>query len=138
MKNLCNGTQCWGFQFLLILDLWGVSFHAAVVLGLGKDFLFKSALGHCDYTTNFANLYLHLRVQISYYSKNVYQSIAKIEPQLLLIEDPIDFQNSYQYFNWNSGQKNRWFQLVCCIFSDADFSCQDFSDSLTLPQQMQC
>ena len=32
---------------MLILDLWGVSFHAVVVFGLGKDFLFKSALGHC-------------------------------------------------------------------------------------------
>ena len=47
LKNLCSGTQCGGFQFLLILDLWGVSFHAAVVFGLGKDFLFKSTLGHC-------------------------------------------------------------------------------------------
>ena len=32
---------------MLILDLWGVSFHAAVIFGLGKDFLFKSTLGHC-------------------------------------------------------------------------------------------
>jgi hypothetical protein len=32
---------------LLILDLWGISFHAAVVFGLGKDFLFRSAIGHC-------------------------------------------------------------------------------------------
>ena len=32
---------------MLILDLWGVSFHAVVVFGLGKDFLFKSTLGHC-------------------------------------------------------------------------------------------
>ena len=47
MKNLCSGSQCGGFQFLLILDLWGIYFHAAVVFGLGKDFLFKSALGHC-------------------------------------------------------------------------------------------
>ena len=39
--------QCWGFQFLLILDLCGVSFHAVVVFGLGKYFVFKSALGHC-------------------------------------------------------------------------------------------
>ena len=31
---------------MLILDLWGVSFYAAVVFGLGKDFLFKSTLGH--------------------------------------------------------------------------------------------
>ena len=26
----------------------GVIFHAAVVFGLGKEFLFKSTLGHCD------------------------------------------------------------------------------------------
>ena len=49
MKNLCSGTQCGGFQFLLILDLWGVSFQAAVVFGLGKDFLFKSTLEHCEW-----------------------------------------------------------------------------------------
>ena len=30
--------------------LWGISFDAAVVFGLGKDFLFKSALGHCAIT----------------------------------------------------------------------------------------
>ena len=56
MKNLCSGTQCGGFQFLLILDLWGISFHAAIVFGLGKNLLFKSVLGHCvliDY--NFSN-----------------------------------------------------------------------------------
>jgi hypothetical protein len=34
---------------LLILDLWGISFHAVVVFGLGKNLLFKSVLGHCDY-----------------------------------------------------------------------------------------
>ena len=47
MKNLCSGTQCEGFKFLLILDLWGISFHAVIVLGLGKDLLFKSVLGRC-------------------------------------------------------------------------------------------
>ena len=31
----------------MILDLWGISFHAVVVFGMGKNFLFKSALGHC-------------------------------------------------------------------------------------------
>ena len=45
-KSMC-GSQCGGFQFLLILDLWGISFHAVVVFGLGKIFLFKSTLGHC-------------------------------------------------------------------------------------------
>ena len=33
---------------MLISDLWGISFHAVVVFGLGKNFLFKSALEHCD------------------------------------------------------------------------------------------
>ena len=37
----------WGFQLLLILDPWGISFHAIVVFGLGKNLLFKSVLGHC-------------------------------------------------------------------------------------------
>ena len=32
----------WGSQFLVILDLWGISFHAMVVFGLGKDLLFKT------------------------------------------------------------------------------------------------
>ena len=33
---------------MLILDLWGISFHTVVVFGLGKNLLFKSVLGHCD------------------------------------------------------------------------------------------
>ena len=48
LKNLCSGTHRGGFQFLLILDLWGISFHAVVVFGLGKNLLFKSILGRCD------------------------------------------------------------------------------------------
>ena len=32
---------------MLILDLLGISFHAAVVFGLGKNLLFKSILGRC-------------------------------------------------------------------------------------------
>ena len=30
---------------MLIFDLWGISFHAVVVFGLGKNILFKSVLG---------------------------------------------------------------------------------------------
>ena len=44
---VCSGTQCGVFQFLLILDLWDISFHAVVVFGLGKNLLFKSVLGRC-------------------------------------------------------------------------------------------
>jgi hypothetical protein len=37
---------------LLILDLWGISFHAVVVFGLDKKLLFKSILGHCVLVNN--------------------------------------------------------------------------------------
>ena len=33
---------------MLILDLWGISFHAVGGFGLGKNLLFKSVLGRCD------------------------------------------------------------------------------------------
>ena len=39
--------HCGGFQFLLILDLRGISFHAVIVFGVDKNLLFKSVLGHC-------------------------------------------------------------------------------------------
>ena len=52
-EKLCSGTHHGGFQFLLILDLWGMSFHALVVFGSGKNLLFKSILAHCDTSINF-------------------------------------------------------------------------------------
>ena len=36
-------------DFLLILNLWDISFHAVVVFGLGKELLFKSVLGRCAF-----------------------------------------------------------------------------------------
>jgi hypothetical protein len=33
---------------MVILDLWGISFHPAIVVGLGNDLLFNSILAHCD------------------------------------------------------------------------------------------
>ena len=35
---------------MLILDLWGTSFHAVVIFVLGKNLLFKSILGRCGRT----------------------------------------------------------------------------------------
>ena len=37
----------WGISILADLDLRGIIFHAVVVIGLGKDLLFKIVLGHC-------------------------------------------------------------------------------------------
>ena len=67
MKNLCSGSQCGGFQFLLILDLWGISFHAVVVFGLGKNILFKSTLGHCAD--------LHKSDLFGFYSRQTFQNL---------------------------------------------------------------
>ena len=36
-----------GFWFMVILNLYGVPFHAVVVLGPEHDFLFKSTSTHC-------------------------------------------------------------------------------------------
>ena len=38
---------------MAILNLWGVPFHPVVVVDLGKNLLFKSVLGHCDYMAHF-------------------------------------------------------------------------------------
>ena len=55
-----------GFQFLLILDLCGMRFHAVVVFDLGKNLFFKSVLGHCDGDAQIRGLlYFH-------YSSNKY------------------------------------------------------------------
>ena len=37
----------WGISILAEFVLWGISFHAVAVFGLGKNLLFKSVLGHC-------------------------------------------------------------------------------------------
>ena len=37
----------WGISILADFRPMEVSFHAGVAFGLGKDFLFKSTLGHC-------------------------------------------------------------------------------------------
>ena len=49
---------------MLILDLWGISFHAVVVFGLGKNILFKSVLGRCDQE---GNLKVRLLIKTSNY-----------------------------------------------------------------------
>ena len=42
--TLLKSSQCGGFLILLIWNLLGIGFHAVVVFGLGKDFLFKSII----------------------------------------------------------------------------------------------
>ena len=51
-ENFVIGSQCGGFQFMLILDLWGISFYPAVVVGLGNDLLFNSYLGQVEGVKN--------------------------------------------------------------------------------------
>ena len=39
---------------MLILDLWGISFHPVVVVDLGNDLLFNFVVGHCVRAITFA------------------------------------------------------------------------------------
>ena len=51
-----SGTHRGGFQCIMILTLQGVTFHPVVVIGLGKNLLFKSVLAHCDIESLCRNL----------------------------------------------------------------------------------
>ena len=41
-----------GFETMLIIDPWGMAFHAVGVIGLTFDFLFKMVSSYCDFTMN--------------------------------------------------------------------------------------
>ena len=101
LKNLCSGTHRGGFQFLLILELWGIShlvqkcnmygkiqtpdnlvgfygnatknsFHVLVVFGLGKDLLFKYVCGHCARKIcNFLKSEIFSKLFLSHIGKNI-------------------------------------------------------------------
>jgi hypothetical protein len=45
---------------LLILDLWGISFHAIVVFDLSKDLLFKYIPEHCEIGEKHTQKFKHL------------------------------------------------------------------------------
>ena len=66
---------------MLILDLWGISFHAAVVFGLGKDFLFKSALRHCESLHDTKTVNYHYRPSFSDLTKDLINFLPHIQNQ---------------------------------------------------------
>ena len=49
---------------MLILDLWGISFHAVVLFGLGKNLLFKSILGRCGFLRDDMTRLLNLTLPV--------------------------------------------------------------------------
>ena len=53
----------------MILTPWGVTFHPVVVIGLGKNLLFKSVLAHCEKLFSY-KIGSHLFRRI--YVRNVY------------------------------------------------------------------
>ena len=58
----------------MILDLWGISFHAVVVFGLGKDLLFKSVLGHYDISNHKNVAFLFLSVETKWFPKSDFRA----------------------------------------------------------------
>ena len=73
---------------MLILDLLGIGFHAVVVFGLSKDFLFKSILGRCDIGCFFedgANLKIPSEIFPSLLRSGEGEESLRAVPTLLLI-----------------------------------------------------
>ena len=66
LKILCYGTYVVGFQTMVIMDLWGMAFHAMVVIGLIPALLFISTWACCDIPTNKHAINLFLK-QVSLY-----------------------------------------------------------------------
>ena len=60
---------------MLILDLWGISFHDVVVFGLGKNLLFKSILGRCVVVVLYGG-HAPLLLLLAPHSIGRYESIA--------------------------------------------------------------
>ena len=56
---------------MLILDLWGISFHPVVVVGLGNDLLFNFIVAHCGHFDGFLQFTLHIGAKtILYFMAN--------------------------------------------------------------------
>ena len=49
LKILCYGTYVVGFQTMVIMDLWGMAFHAVVVIALVLALLFISIWAYCAF-----------------------------------------------------------------------------------------
>ena len=71
---------------MLILDLWGISFHAVVVFGLGKNLLFNSILGLCDLLFCIQNEVVKLQEQ------KMILSLMCLDATLTAVDDNGDLQ----------------------------------------------
>ena len=66
LKILCYGTYVVGFQTMVIMDLWGMAFHAMVVIGLIPALLFISTWACCAEEIKFLQVsWLMLGIKIS-------------------------------------------------------------------------
>ena len=82
---------------MLILDLWGICFHAVIAFGLGKNLLFTFVLGHCE------RLNLTLGIVVTHGS----HGCLKVCCSLLL--DLVG-----QMMNFESVEP--WYELICRTF----------------------
>jgi hypothetical protein len=102
---------------MVILDLWGISFHPAVVVGLGNDLLFNSILAHCaNIPPGRSRLYL-----IWYNETRLKRSVNFKRNFLMSSNLPKEQRNFFKDFalacNKRSDQKNKgtptpWLMLL--------------------------
>ena len=72
LKILCYGTYVVGFQTMVIMDLWGMAFHAMVVIGLIPALLFISTWACCEMELLVRRLYKWWRSYYINYEFNVF------------------------------------------------------------------
>ena len=126
MKNLCSGTQCGGFQFFLILDLWGISFHAVVIFSLGKNLLFKSVVGHCVQILLFSMIFRQFSLATVYslqFISNKSASQKNFHTKSIIME--ICFASRIKKTNVVSWSIDPRFAIFCSFLKDK----QHFSKS---------
>ena len=58
LKILCYGTYVVGFETMVIMDLWGMTFDAVVVIALFLLLLLESISSYCAVILNLAHITL--------------------------------------------------------------------------------
>ena len=82
---------------MLILDLWGISFHPAVVVGLGYDLLFNFSVGHCGTSCIFFLVIALPKTWVSYQYQSYNQFLLvkreiNISRELFLFSSCLEFR----------------------------------------------
>ena len=121
LKILCYGTYVVGFQTRVILDLWGMTFHAMVVIALILALLLESISAYCGNIQ--ATLFLHFDDNILCFSflrfvnlQIILNSMHKFQPRIHLVMVS-DEWNASHGIDLTGGMKHKTFIFDLTAFT---------------------